>query len=134
MGPENRFGIGVLGAANIARQSLAQVSCSFGTAFHRSASIGGDKGVIETNYLNHPPNSGPAVLQIRRSVALGTPLEPIAIPDGNGVRLEAESFARLARGDATALTGATPVESIDIATIIDAIRASSRRGGAWVDV
>ncbi|MDE2363265.1 MAG: Gfo/Idh/MocA family oxidoreductase [Hyphomicrobiales bacterium] len=114
--------------------AMAQISCSFATAFHRSASIGGDKGVIETNYLNHPPNSGPALLQIRRSVAIGAPLEPVAVPDGNGFRLEAESFARLVRGDAQGWTGATPEESVDIAMMMDAIRASARDGGKMTEV
>jgi predicted dehydrogenase len=123
----------MIASLEFADGALAQVSCSFATAFHRDASIGGDKGVIETNYLNHPPASGPAVLQIRRSVALGTPLEPVVVPDGNGFRLEAESFARLVCGDNAAWTGATPQESIDIAMTMDAMRKSGR-DGSWVTV
>lgn len=109
---------------------LAQVSCSFASAFHRHASIGGDKGVIETNYLNHPPVAGPAVLQIRRGFANTLPMEPVAVPDGNGFRLEAESFAALLRDGDRAWTGATPGESVDILATMDAIRASAR-SGTW---
>jgi D-xylose 1-dehydrogenase (NADP+, D-xylono-1,5-lactone-forming) len=112
---------------------LAQMSCSFATAYHRSASISGDKGIIETNYLNHPPAGGPAVLQIRRGVPMNIPFEPAQVPDGNGFRLETESFARLVRGDEQAWSGATPQESIDIALTLDAIRESARTKG-WVDV
>lgn len=107
---------------------LAQVSCSFASAFHRHASIAGDKGVIETNYLNHPPVAGPAVLQIRRGFANTLPMEPLAVPDGNGFRLEAESFAALLRDGDSAWTGATPAESVDILLTMDAIRASAKSG------
>lgn len=107
---------------------LAQVSCSFAAVYHRHASIGGDKGAIETNYLNHPPVGGPAVLQIRRGIANTLPMEPVAVPDGNGFRLEAESFAALLRDGDRAWTGATPEESIDILLTMDAIRASARSG------
>jgi xylose dehydrogenase (NAD/NADP) len=109
------------------------VSCSFATAYHRHASIAGDKGVIETNYLNHPPVGGPAVLQIRKGVPMTTPFEPAHVPDGNGFRLEAEAFARLIRDGDHAWTGATPEESIDIALTLDAIRASAA-SGRWEKV
>ena len=112
---------------------LAQVSCSFAAAGHRSASIAGDKGVIETNFLNHPPEGGPTLLQIRKGILLTVPFEKIELPEDNGFRLETESFARLVRGDAHAWTGATQRESVDIALILDAIRASSR-SGRWEDV
>jgi xylose dehydrogenase (NAD/NADP) len=107
---------------------LAQISCSFAAAGHHSASLGGDRGVIETNYLNHPPAGGPALLQIRRRIPLTVPFEKTEIPDGNGFRLETESFAPLVRGDPNAWTGATPQESVDIALILDAIRKSARAG------
>lgn len=109
---------------------LAQVSCSFTTGFYRHASIAGENGVIETNYLNHPPIGGPPVLQIRRGTANTVPIEPVPVPEGNGFRLEAESFAALLRDGERAWTGATPQESIDIMLTLDAIRASAR-SGAW---
>jgi xylose dehydrogenase (NAD/NADP) len=112
---------------------VAQLSCSFATAYHRHASIAGDKGIIETNYLNHPPAGGPAVLQIRRGVPMTTPFEAVPIPDGNGFRREAESFAKLLREGEGAWTGATPQDSIDIALTLDAIRASAA-SGRWEDV
>ena len=88
----------------------------------------GDRGVIETNYLNHPPAGGPAVLQIRKGVPMTVPFEPAAVPGGNGFRLEADAFARLVRDGEHAWTGATPEESIDIMLILDAIRASAASG------
>jgi predicted dehydrogenase len=107
---------------------MAQASCSFDAAYYRHASIAGDKGVIETNYLNHPPMGGPPQLQIRKGIPAAVPFETVAVPDGNGFELETDSFARLVRGDAGAWTGATPEESIDIMLTLDAIRASARSG------
>jgi len=112
---------------------LAQAACSFDTAYHRHASIAGDKGVIETNYLNHPPMGGPPVLQIRRGIPAQAPFEPAQVPEGNGFELETDSFARLVRGEAGAWTGATPEESVDIMLTLDAIRASAR-SGQWENI
>lgn len=98
---------------------VAQVAASFATAYHRHGQIAGDKGYIDTMYLNHPPIGGPAQVQIRRGITSATPIETIPVPEGNGFLLEAESFARLvATGDATAWTGATEVESCDIAAML----------------
>lgn len=131
----DRNGVDLTTIANIEFTGglLAQVSCSFAAAYYRHASIAGDGGVIETNYLNHPPMAGPAVLQIRRGIPAATPFEAVKVPDGNGFLLEAESFAGLARESKGAWSGATPEESIDIALIIDAIRDSAR-SGQWSDI
>lgn len=125
-------GVDVTTLANIDFGSglFAQLSCSFDAAYFRSASIAGESGIIETNYLNHPPMGGPPLLQIRRGTTLALPLEPLAVPDGNGFRLEAEEFASLVAGKG-GWHGASPAESLDIALILDAIRASAP-SGAWV--
>ena len=112
---------------------MAQIACSFATAFHRNAQIVGDKGCIETNYLNHPPMGAPPVLSIRRSAVQTDPVENVPVPSGNGFLLEAESFARLVREGEAAWNGASPQESIDIAMTLDAIRASAPTG-QWVNV
>ena len=122
-------GVDITTVANIEFSGglLAQMSCSFGAAYLRSATISGEAGIIETNYLNHPPLGGPAVLQVRRGIPMTTPFTPLSVPDGNGFRLEAESFAALVTGDEE-WTGATPEESLDIALTIDAVRASAPTG------
>ncbi|WP_428249715.1 Gfo/Idh/MocA family protein [Ferrovibrio sp.] len=127
-------GVDVTTLANIefGNGLFAQLSCSFDAAYFRSASIAGDGGIIETNYLNHPPMGGPPLLQIRRGTTLALPLEPLPVPDGNGFRLEAEEFAALVAGEA-GWHGASPEESVDIALILDAIRASAPTG-AWVSL
>lgn len=112
---------------------MGQMSCSFETGYHRHALIAGDDGVIETNYLNHPPLSGPAMLKVKRGIGFTTEFETIEVPDGNGFLREAESFQRLLQGGPSQWSGATEQESIDIMLTLDAIRASAR-SGAWVDV
>ena len=52
----------------------------------------------------------------------------MAVPDGNGFLLQADSFARLLREGEAHWTGATPQESIDIMATLDAIRKSSASG------
>ena len=112
---------------------FAQTAASFTGAYHRHAMISGEGGVIESNFLNHPPAGGPAVLQIRRGVPMSVPFEPVAVPDGNGFRLEADSFAALVREGEAGWNGATPQESTEIAAILDAIRAAAA-SGQWVEV
>jgi D-xylose 1-dehydrogenase (NADP+, D-xylono-1,5-lactone-forming) len=112
---------------------LAQVSSSFATGFHRHAQICGDTGFIDTAYLNHPPMSGPAHIQIRRGPAGAVPIETVPVPEGNGFLLEAESFARMITNGAKAWNGATPAQSIDIALTLEALLKSARSGQA-VDV
>ena len=108
---------------------LAQVGASFATGYHRHGQIAGDKGCIDTMFLNHPPIGGPASFQLRRGTMAVTPIETIPVPEGNGFLAEAESFAHLvASGDATTWTGATAQESIDIAAMLEALIKSARQG------
>lgn len=108
--------------------ALVDVTCSFAMAAHRTAAIYGEDGMIETNFLNHPPLAGPPVLRIRRGVTANIPFEDAEVEHANGFRLSAESFADLAQGASQDWAGASPQESLDIAMTIDAIRASSVSG------
>lgn len=112
---------------------LAHVYASFGTAYHRHALIAGDEGIIETNYLNHPPLGGEPVITLRKGITVDTPRQRIETAGGNGFRLEAESFQQLVAHGPAHWTGATPEESIDIMATLEAI-ARSAKSGAWVDV
>ena len=107
---------------------VAEVTCSFATAYHRHALICGEDGVIETNFLNHPPMGGPPILQVREGRQQTVPFTVADVPSGNGFLAEAESFARLVRDGEEHWTGAKPQDSIDIALILDAIRASAASG------
>lgn len=108
--------------------ALAQISCSFATAFHRHALIAGDAGTIETTYLNHPPMGGAPILTLRRGATVATTPEIVEVAPGNGFLAEAESFQRMVAHGPQAWTGATPRQSIDIALTLDAILASARSG------
>ncbi len=105
---------------------LAQVSASFATGYHRHGHVMGDKGYIETMYLNHPPLGGATSYQIRRGTTAASPIDTVPVPEGNGFLLEAESFARAVSGGAPHWTGATDAESVDIAATLAAILESAR--------
>lgn len=127
-------GVDLTTAANIVFPSgiLAQMTCSFETAYWRHAEIAGTEGVIETNYLNHPPLYGPSLLRLRQGIAFDAPFVDIPVPEGNGFRREAESFAEMLAHGADRWTGACEAESLDIAATLEAIAASARADGAWI--
>ena len=107
---------------------IAQISASFATAYHRQAQILGDKGTIDTTYLNHPPVGGAPVIHVRRGPTVATEVETIPVASGNGFLAEAESFARMVAGGAALWTGAKPSESIDVALTLEALLESARSG------
>lgn len=107
---------------------LAQISCSFSTAVHRHALIGGSDGMIQTTFLNNPPLDRPALLQVKRGVSWEAAYEAVEIPSCNGFLLEAESFERLIRHGPEHWTGASAAESLDIAMTLDAIMESACAG------
>jgi D-xylose 1-dehydrogenase (NADP+, D-xylono-1,5-lactone-forming) len=112
---------------------IAQIASSFATGFHRHAQICGDAGFIDTAFLNHPPVSAPAHIQIRRGPTSAAPIETLPVPEGNGFLLEGEAFARMISSGPKAWNGATPQQSIDIAFTLEALLQSARSGQA-VDV
>jgi len=120
----------VVATLEFASGLLAQMACSFSTSYHRHAMISGETGVIETNYLNHPPLGGSPALTIRRGATVVTTLETVEAPGGNGFLFEAESFQKLVTLGPAHWTGTTPEESIDIALTLDAILQSIRSQSA----
>lgn len=111
----------VLANLQFANGMLAQVACSFDTAVHRQALIAGTHGSIETTYSNHSGAENPAVLRIKRGAGRVDAYETIAVRSVNGFLAEAESFAGLVRGGAW--NGISERESIDVAVMLDALRA-----------
>ncbi|MBM3548761.1 MAG: Gfo/Idh/MocA family oxidoreductase [Alphaproteobacteria bacterium] len=109
--------------------AIAQVSCCMSGAFHRAAVIVGERGVIETSYLNHGLD-GKLLLRVRRGTAGTLPLETLEVEGVSGFRAEAESFARMVREKPAHWNGASEAESIDIVLALDAIAASAR-SGSW---
>lgn len=109
---------------------FAQIAASMGVGMHRSGEVAGDAGVLDTSFLNHPPQVGPPIVNVRRGPTPATPRETIETAGGNGFFYEAESFARLvASGKPADWTGITPQESLDVAAMLDALRAAARSGG-----
>jgi xylose dehydrogenase (NAD/NADP) len=112
---------------------LAQIWCSFGTAYHRHALIAGDAGMIETTYLNHPPEGGPPAVYLRRGITAATERETIETAGGSGFAAEIASFRDLLAHGTSGWNGATPQESVDIIATLEAFAQSLKTGG-WVDV
>jgi predicted dehydrogenase len=112
---------------------LAQVSCSFDTAMHRRAFIAGTDGILETAYWNNTSAERAPTVLLKRGTTWTAGFETITAATANGLRAEAEDFARLVTHGWPAWPGATEAESIDIALMLDAI-ARSARSAAPVDV
>ncbi len=110
---------------------LAQIACSFATAFHRRALIVGDAGSLHTTFLNSPPEGGPPTIELRQGVRATAPLETIETAGGSGFLAEAEAFWKLVAQGPAHWTGTTPQESIDTAVILEAILHSAKAGD-WV--
>jgi xylose dehydrogenase (NAD/NADP) len=113
---------------------LAQICCSMSTAAHRHAVIGGDAGVIETQFYNHTSDGLPGRLQLKRGTGWDAASEIITSVQTNGFLAEAESFRDLVAYGWESWTGTTPEESVDILLTLEALAESARRGGATVDV
>ena len=107
---------------------IAQVSASFAACYHRDALIAGEKGTIETAYLNHPPIGGPASIKVRRGGYAFDPIETIELSDGNGFLAEALSFARMVKDGVQHWNGASPDLSINIAMTLEALLRAARSG------
>lgn len=116
----------------------ALLSCAMDAAMHRRATLVGDAGVIETEYLNHT-GSRPggdvfghltSQLRVRRGTANTTPFEEVRSGTGSGFRFAADAFARVvAERDFDAIERAAAA-SIDIAATLEALGQSARRGEA----
>ena len=127
---ESAVDLTTLGTLEFAGGLLAQISCTFATARHRHAFIAGDAGSISTTYLNETGPAFPPLLEIKRGTGWDAQREVIETASSNGFLAEAESFHDLVRHGWDHWSGATPVESIDIALTLEALAASARSGKA----
>ncbi|HEX3350556.1 MAG TPA: Gfo/Idh/MocA family oxidoreductase [Acetobacteraceae bacterium] len=123
----------VAATLNFPGGAIAQVTCCMSASGHRQALIVGDKGVIETGYANHAPESGKLSIRVKRGVPGTVPFETEEVDGGDGFRAEAESFARMIRVGPQAWNGASEAESVDTMMALEAIGRSARDGG-WVEV
>jgi D-xylose 1-dehydrogenase (NADP+, D-xylono-1,5-lactone-forming) len=130
---ETKVDLTVIANLEFANGLLAQMTCSFNTAYHRHALIAGSEGVLETTFLNSPPDAGAPEIHLRRGVPAQTPRERIELEGGNGFLFEAESFVRAVALGPEHWTGCTEQESIDTIAILEAI-ARSIRSDNWETV
>lgn len=107
---------------------LAQISCSFDTAMHRRAFVAGSEGIIETSYWNNTSAERLPTVTLKRGTSWTVGFETITTEPANGLRAEAEDFARLLTDGWPAWSGATETESVDIALMLEAIARSARAG------
>ncbi|MBI5716675.1 MAG: Gfo/Idh/MocA family oxidoreductase [Burkholderiales bacterium] len=114
----------------------ALMSCAMDVATYRRATVLGEAGVIETEYLNHTSEQprGDAFghltsqLRVRRGTANHLPFEEVRSATGSGFRFAAEAFARVvAERDFEAIERAAAA-SLDIAATLEALAVSARRG------
>ncbi|MBL8345215.1 MAG: Gfo/Idh/MocA family oxidoreductase [Rubrivivax sp.] len=114
----------------------ALMSCAMDVATHRRATILGDAGVIETEYLNHTsalPGGDvfghlTSHMRVRRGIANTVPFEDVRSGHGSGFRFAAEAFARVvAERDFEAIERAGAA-SLDIAATLEALGTSARQG------
>ena len=112
---------------------LAQIACSFATAFHRRALIAGDAGMLETTYLNDPPEGGPPEIRLSQGIHNDAWSGTIETTGGSGFKVEAENFQEMVRYGLDRWTGSTEIESIDTILTLEAL-ARSAHSGAWETV
>jgi xylose dehydrogenase (NAD/NADP) len=112
---------------------LAQIACSFATAFHRRALIAGDAGMLETTYLNDPPEGGPPAIRLSQGIHNDAWNGTIETTGGSGFKAEAENFQEMVRYGLDRWTGSTEIESIDTILTLEAL-ARSAHSGAWETV
>jgi xylose dehydrogenase (NAD/NADP) len=112
---------------------LAQIACSFATAFHRRALIAGDAGMLETTYLNDPPEGGPPAIRLSQGIHNDAWSGTIETTGGSGFKAEAENFQEMVRYGLDRWTGSTEIESIDTILTLEAL-ARSAHSGAWETV
>jgi predicted dehydrogenase len=125
--------LSVIANLEFASGLLGQLTCSFSTAYHRHALIAGTEGILETTFLNSPPEAGPPELHLRRGIPSSTPRETITVAGKSGFLAEAESFALMVAHGPAHWTGCTEQESIDTIASLEAI-ARSVRSGNWESV
>jgi D-xylose 1-dehydrogenase (NADP+, D-xylono-1,5-lactone-forming) len=130
---ENGVDRTLVGSLDFASGLMAQVSCSFATARRRHALIVGDTGSIRTTYYNDTSAAFPPLLEVTRGPGWDAVRETLETATASGFLAEADAFADLVAHGWDHWVGATPDESVDIMSTIEALAASARRGTA-VDV
>ncbi|KAB0654017.1 hypothetical protein BDI24065_01230 [Burkholderia diffusa] len=93
-----------------------------------SRRITGTDGILETTFVNSPPQAGPPEIHLRRGVPSATPRETIVLPGDSGLLAETERFVRAVRPGREPWNGSTEAESVDTIATLEAIARSIRSG------
>ncbi|WP_174906364.1 hypothetical protein [Burkholderia diffusa] len=93
-----------------------------------SRRITGTDGILETTFVNSPPQAGPPEIHLRRGVSSTTPQETIVLPGDSGLLAETERFVRAVRPGREPWNGSTEAESVDTIATLEAIARSIRSG------
>lgn len=120
----------LMGTLEFGNGIIAQISCSFGTARHRNATIVGDSGTLATTYFNDTSTELPPLLHLTRGTGWDAPRETVETAAVHGFLAQGEAFHDLVRNGWASWPGATVAESTDIAFMLDALAASARSGNA----
>ena len=113
----------------------AQLFCAMNVGYHRVATILGNNGVIETEFLNHtsedpshPLGYLPSQMRVRRGLAGTAPLVDVQSATGSGFSFCAEAFAKVIHAKDFAAIERAAEASCDIAAALEAIGKSARSG------
>ncbi len=113
----------------------AQLFCAMNVGYHRVATILGDNGVIETEFLNHSsedPNHPlkylPSLMRVRRGLGGTVPLVEVRSATGSGFAFCAEAFAKVIHMQDFAAIERAALASCDIAATLEAIGQSAKSG------
>jgi xylose dehydrogenase (NAD/NADP) len=110
----------------------AQITCSFESGFHRSATLIGAQGVLDFAFPNSPFPGERPTYRIRRAGTRSYEFDTMDLRAGPGFRLESEALADMIAGNRSDYA-LFAQESLDNAATLAAIKHSAEAGG-WVDV
>lgn len=107
--------------------AVTQIACDFVTAFHQTAQIHGDAGLIALGRPFTMLPDKPSTIQLARGAHFA-PEETITIPPANHYQLQVEGFGRLVDHGHGDWPEMPLVETLDNLRTIEALYCSAREG------
>ena len=129
--------IGTSATLVYASGKTAQLHCAMDVGYHRLATILGNNGVIETEFLNHtasktphPQNYLPSLMRVRKGFANSIPFAEVQSATGSGFAFCVEAFAKRIQAKDFAAIERAAQASLDIAATLEAIAQSAKLNAA----
>ena len=129
--------IGTSATLVYASGKTAQLHCAMDVGYHRLATILGNNGVIETEFLNHtasktphPQNYLPSLMRVRKGFANSIPFVEVQSATGSGFAFCVEAFAKRIQAKDFAAIERAAQASLDIAATLEAIAQSAKLNAA----